>query len=63
MITEGFIDGDLVERFLDLSQGQMEDLCKGLKVVRARIINITVVMHNYGQKKPYKKSLPLKEDI
>ena len=32
MITEGFIDGDLVERFLDLSQTQMEEVCKGLKV-------------------------------
>ena len=32
MITEGFIDGDLVERFLDLSQSQMEEVCKGLKV-------------------------------
>ena len=32
MITEGFVDGDLVERFLDLSQTQMEEVCKGLKV-------------------------------
>ena len=32
MITEGFVDGDLVERFLDLSQAQMEEVCKGLKV-------------------------------
>ena len=27
MITEGFIDGDLVERFLDFSQTQMEEVC------------------------------------
>ena len=26
MITEGFIDGDLVERFLDFSQTQMEEV-------------------------------------
>ena len=32
MITEGFVDGDLVERFLDLSQTQMDEVCKGLKV-------------------------------
>jgi UDP-N-acetylglucosamine transferase subunit ALG13 len=32
MITEGFIDGDLVERFLDFSQTQMDEVCKGLKV-------------------------------
>ena len=32
MITEGFIDGDLVERFLDFSQTQMEEVCRGLKV-------------------------------
>ena len=32
MVTEGFIDGDLVERFLDLSQSQMDEVCKGLKV-------------------------------
>ena len=32
MITEGFVDGDLVERFLDLSQIQMDEVCKGLKV-------------------------------
>ena len=31
-VTEGFVDGDLVERFLDLSQSQMEEVCKGLKV-------------------------------
>ena len=32
MITEDFIDGDLVERFLDFSQTQMEEVCRGLKV-------------------------------
>ena len=32
MITEGFVDGDLVERFLDLSQTQVDEVCKGLKV-------------------------------
>lgn len=31
-MPEGFIDGDLVERFLDLPQTQMEDVCKGIKV-------------------------------
>jgi len=32
-MPEGFIDGDLVERFLDLPQAQMEDVCKGIKVL------------------------------
>ena len=31
-MPEGFIDGDLVERFLDLPQTQMDDVCKGIKV-------------------------------
>lgn len=31
-MSEGFIDGDLVERFLDLPQAQMEDICRGIKV-------------------------------
>ena len=31
-LSEGFIDGDLVEKFLDLKQSQMEDICKGIKV-------------------------------
>ena len=32
MIPEGFIDGDLVEQFLDLPQPEMAEICKGLKV-------------------------------
>ncbi len=31
-VTEGFIDGDLVERFLDLPQAQMSDVVMGIKV-------------------------------
>ena len=31
-IVTGFIDGDLMEKFLDLKQSQMEDICKGIKV-------------------------------
>ena len=31
-LSEEFIDGDLVEKFLDLKQSQMEDICKGFKV-------------------------------
>lgn len=30
--SEGFIDGDLVEHFLDLPQDKMEEICKGIKV-------------------------------
>lgn len=29
--SEGFIDGDLVEHFLDLPQDKMEEICKGIK--------------------------------
>ena len=60
MITEGFIDGDLVERFLDLSQGQMEDLCKGLKVVRVRIINIIMLLLYLWEKEALQKASTLK---
>ena len=28
----GFIDGDLVEKFLDLPRPQMEDIVRGIKV-------------------------------
>ena len=31
-LSEGFIDGDLVERFLDLSEAKMQEICKGIKV-------------------------------
>lgn len=31
-MTEGFIDGDLVERFLDLPPSEIEEICKGIKV-------------------------------
>ena len=41
MITEGFIDGDLVERFLDFSQTQMEEVCRGLKVPRVMMLLFT----------------------
>ena len=45
MMTEGFVDGDLVERFLDLSQTQMEEVCKGLKVhIQAMYMCIPVVV-------------------
>ena len=30
--SEGFIDGDLVEHFLDLPQEKMEQISKGIKV-------------------------------
>ena len=30
--AEGFIDGDLIERFLDLPQKKMDEICRGLKV-------------------------------
>ena len=30
--AEGFIDGDLVEHFLDLPQEKMEQIIKGIKV-------------------------------
>ena len=30
--SEGFIDGDLVEQFLDLPQAKMEEICRGIKV-------------------------------
>ena len=30
--SEGFIDGDLVEQFLDLPQAKMEEICRGMKV-------------------------------
>ena len=30
--AEGFIDGDLVEHFLDLPQKKMEQIIKGIKV-------------------------------
>jgi hypothetical protein len=29
--SEGFIDGDLVEQFLDLPQAKMEEICRGIK--------------------------------
>ncbi len=32
MVTEGFIDGDLVEKFLDLPEAQMSEVVKGIKV-------------------------------
>ena len=31
-LSEGFIDGDLVERFLDLPEAKMQEICKGIKV-------------------------------
>ena len=31
-IAEGFIDGDLVEQFLELPQNDMAEICKGIKV-------------------------------
>ena len=31
-MPEGFIDGDLVERFLDLPESQTIEICKGIKV-------------------------------
>ncbi len=31
-MVEGFIDGDLVERFLDLPEAQMAETCKTIKV-------------------------------
>ena len=50
MITEDFIDGDLVERFLDFSQTQMEEVCRGLKV-HVYVINFvgdnTIESHKY----------------
>ena len=30
--AEGFIDGDLIEQFLDLPHQKMEDVCNGIKV-------------------------------
>ena len=30
MVTDGFVDGDLVERFLELSQNHMVEVCNGL---------------------------------
>lgn len=33
---QGFIDGDLVENFLDLSREKMEEVCSGLKVRKSR---------------------------
>ncbi|XP_064399977.1 DNA damage-binding protein 1-like isoform X3 [Halichondria panicea] len=35
-VAEGFIDGDLVERFLDLSQAQMNDIVAGIKTMDAQ---------------------------
>lgn len=32
-IAEGIIDGDLIEQFLELSQNDMAEICKGIKVV------------------------------
>jgi len=32
LIAEGFIDGDLVEQFLELPEAQVTEICKGLKV-------------------------------
>ncbi len=31
-MAEGFIDGDLVEQFLELPESQMAEICQGLKV-------------------------------
>lgn len=39
-IAEGFIDGDLVEQFLDLAPSDMADICKGIKVS-------TLIPHKY----------------
>ncbi len=33
MVTEGFVDGDLVEKFLDLPEAQMNEVVKGIKVL------------------------------
>lgn len=42
-MPEGFIDGDLIERFLDLPQAQMEDVCRGIKVcTSAEVVTILV---------------------
>ncbi len=38
-VAEGFIDGDLVERFLDLSQAQMNDIVAGIKVNTKLVTN------------------------
>lgn len=41
--SEGFIDGDLVEHFLDLPQDKMEEICKGIKVhVASTWINLSM---------------------
>lgn len=41
--AEGFIDGDLVEHFLDLPQEKMEQICKGIKVNEKRKLSV----HSY----------------
>ena len=42
-MAEGFIDGDLLEQFLDLPELQMTEICKGLKVRQFQVL----LSHNY----------------
>lgn len=41
--SEGFIDGDLVEHFLDLPEKKMAEICKGIKVMYT-VANFLLVM-------------------
>ena len=42
-MAEGFIDGDLLEQFLDLLELQITEICKGLKVCQFQVL----LSHNY----------------
>ena len=41
-IAEGFIDGDLVEQFLDLAPSDMADICKGIKVSSTVCVSVWI---------------------